>query len=256
MRKDHGGSKDQTGPDQQTRPDQQALLRAQLSGVRDAALAFAASDPEAAARGLWWRKVPLDLRDHPDAGPQRVRQAAVLVLMWESPQGPQVLLTQRSATMSSHAGQVSFPGGAQDDDDDGPIDTALREAHEEVALDRRRVEVIGALPPAPVPVSGFMVTPVLAVTADPGTLVPEAREVQRVLRVPLDTLADPALRRTAVLTRGGMRLASPAFLLGEGPPDGPLLWGFTAILLDRVMDHMGWSRPWDDTAEIDPFSPA
>ena len=98
----------------------------------------------------------------PDGG----RQSAVLILFGEGPRGPEVLLLERAGNLRSHAGQTSFPGGALDPDDgdpdgEGPVRAALREAREETGLDPSGVQVFAALPKLYIPVSRFVVTPVL-----------------------------------------------------------------------------------------------
>lgn len=91
-----------------------------------------------------------------------LRHAAVLVLLTEGPQGPQVLLTERSNDLTDYPGQIVFPGGVADASDAGPVATALREAKEEVGLDVDQIRVIGCLPPLALPDTGFLVHPVLA----------------------------------------------------------------------------------------------
>jgi 8-oxo-dGTP pyrophosphatase MutT (NUDIX family) len=173
----------------------------------------------------------------PDGGG---RPAAVLILFGEGAEGPDVLLIERSATMNSHAGQPAFPGGATDPGDGGPAGTALREAAEEVGLDPAGVHVLATLPALHIPVSGFDVTPVLAWWHTPVAVVPvSVDEVAAVERVPIAELADPA-NRCVVRTPTGF--TSPAFSVR-----GMLVWGFTAGLLDRVLELGGWSRPWDRT---------
>ena len=94
------------------------------------------------------------------------RQSAVLILFGEGAHGPDLLLMERSAALRSHAGQPSFPGGSLDPEDgdpdgEGPVRAALREAQEETGLDPSGVQIIGVLPRLYIPVSGFVVTPVL-----------------------------------------------------------------------------------------------
>lgn len=168
------------------------------------------------------------------------RKSAVLILVGHGPDGPDVLLMQRAATMRSHAGQPAFPGGAADPGDDFPVGTALREAAEEVGVEAAGVHVLAVLPELYLPPSGFLVTPVLAWWQDPGEVgVVDVAETQSVTRVPVRELTDPENRFT---TRHPSGHAGPAFAV-----HGMLVWGFTAGLLDGVLRLAGWSRPWDET---------
>ncbi|MFG3620711.1 NUDIX hydrolase [Nocardia sp. NPDC047654] len=177
------------------------------------------------------------------------RQAAVLVLFGGSPEpdpaapgglpaDAEVLLTQRASTMRQHRGQVAFPGGAVDPGDAGPIDTALREACEETGLDRSGVEPFAVLPKLFVPPSRFDVTPVVAYWRTPGAVgVVDQSETERVVRVPLAQLLDPANR---FLVRSPMGYQSPAFQV-----DGMLVWGLTGGILAGISKACGWDRAWD-----------
>ena len=167
------------------------------------------------------------------------RQSAVLILFGPGAEGGEdVVLTQRSHSMRSHAGQVSFPGGALDPTDAGPVSAALREAQEEVGLDPAGVEVVAELPALYLPPSDFVVTPVLAWWAEPSPIsIIDHLEVARVLRAPLAELTDP-LRRFTVTHPSGF--VGPAFEV-----DGLLVWGFTAGLLSKVIELAGLERSWD-----------
>ena len=171
------------------------------------------------------------------------RASAVLIVLGEVPDSggrsrPSVLLIQRAADMRTHAGQVAFPGGAVDPGDDGPVAAALREADEEVGLAAASVVPFAELPAVFIPVTGFVVTPVLAWWRDPHPVAPvDPSEVARVAVVGLDDLVDPANR---------FRVKHPSGWLGPGfGVDGLFVWGFTAGLLDRLLVLAGWSRPWD-----------
>lgn len=120
-----------------------------------------------------------------------LRDAAVLVPLVERSDGLTVLLTQRNANLSAHAGQISFPGGQQESWDVNRIDTALRETEEEVGLARDYVEVLGALPDY-ITGTGFHVSPVVGLVRDGFTLRPDASEVADVFEVPLAFLMDPS----------------------------------------------------------------
>jgi len=167
------------------------------------------------------------------------RQSAVLILFGPRAEGGEdVVLTERSHGMRAHAGQVSFPGGALDPTDAGPVSAALREAQEEVGLDPSGVEVVAELPALYVQPSNFVVTPVLAWWAAPTPIsVVDHLEVARVLRAPLSELTDPARRFTVAHPSG---FVGPAFDV-----DGLLVWGFTAGLLSKVIELAGLERSWD-----------
>ncbi|MGH3839468.1 MAG: NUDIX hydrolase [Pseudonocardiaceae bacterium] len=182
----------------------------------------------------------------PEAPPQGARAAAVLVLFAEDSHTgePDVLLALRADQLSSHAGQVCFPGGAVDDADDGPVATALREATEEVGVRPEDVRPVAVLPQLYVPPSDFVVTPVVGHWERPGPVTPvDRRETAAVARVLLRVLADPVNR---LIVRGPSGYPHPAFLL-----PGMLVWGFTGGLLAAVLAMGGWERPWAPAAEYD-----
>jgi len=182
------------------------------------------------------------------APPDDARPAAVLILFSDGTAGPELLLTRRGARMRHHAGQISFPGGGSDPEDDGPVDTALREAHEEVGLDRSTVEVFGELPTLWLPPSNFAVTPVLGYWTDPMGLESTSDfEVVEVLHQPIADLIDPANRYSVTHPSGWL---GPAFDVGLEVP----LWGFTAGIVARLLEAVGWEQPWnvDDHRELPP----
>ncbi|WP_189148125.1 NUDIX hydrolase [Streptomyces lacrimifluminis] len=189
------------------------------------------------------------------------RQSAVLILFGEGERkagsggdggdgggGPELLLMERASSLRSHAGQPSFPGGALDPEDgdpqgDGPLRAALREAEEETGLDPSGVQLFGVLPKLYIPVSGFVVTPVLGWWREPTPVgVVDPNETARVFTVPVADLTDPANRATAVHPSGHK---GPAFMV-----ESALVWGFTAGIIDRLMHYSGWERPWDRNKQV------
>lgn len=177
------------------------------------------------------RDAPLERR-MPGAG----RPSAVLALVSDTAR-PDIVLTRRNATLRHHAGQVSLPGGRAEVQDASLIETALREAHEEIGLATGQVHVIGTMPTAHVAVSASEVTTVVASWDGDGTVgVVSPDEVASVRRIAMAELADPANRASARHPSG---FTGPAFLI----PD-LFIWGFTAQLLDRLLDWGGWTRPW------------
>jgi len=180
----------------------------------------------------------------PQPGPQGGPQAAPQPDPGTAPNNPDLLFIQRSADLRLHAGQPAFPGGAIDAADDGPVAAALREAAEEVGVDPDGVDVVGTLPELFIPRTGFRVVPVLAWWREPCAVAPvDAAEVAAVERVSISELADP---NTRVTVRGPSGYLGPGFRV-----KGMLIWGFTAVLVDRLLALAGWERPWDTAKVID-----
>ncbi|ASU77167.1 coenzyme A pyrophosphatase [Actinopolyspora erythraea] len=176
----------------------------------------------------------------PPEGDSRIRPASVLILFGEEPEhhdGPDVLLLRRAESLNSHPGQVAFPGGATDDGDAGPVDTALREAIEEVGVLPSGITPAATLPELYLAHSDFRVTPVLAHWHHPTPVTAvDPAETAAVARVPISMLTEPSNR---INVRIGGR-TTPAFLVPS-----MLVWGFTGGLLDGVLDLAGWSRGWN-----------
>jgi 8-oxo-dGTP pyrophosphatase MutT (NUDIX family) len=175
------------------------------------------------------------------------RSSAVLACFGETDGEPDVILTQRPSTMLDHAGQVAFPGGSTDPEDNGsPITTALREALEEVGLDPSTVTVFGELPALWLRASNFIAVPVLAWWHTDHPLVPNPSEVEAVARIPLRALADPANRW---MVRHSSGYEGVAFEVID-PLDADrtwFIWGFTANVLSHLLAFGGWEQPWDTT---------
>lgn len=175
------------------------------------------------------------------------RRSAVLVLFGEGPFGPDVLLIEKSAHLRTHAGQPAFPGGGADPGDDYPVGTALREAQEEAGVDPAGVRVLGTLPELFLGPSDNLVVPVVAWWDEPSeVVVGDPQEVARVARVPLAELTDPANRYRLRHSSGFM---GPAFAVADME-----VWGFTAGVLDAILEASGLARPWDqrDVRSMDP----
>jgi 8-oxo-dGTP pyrophosphatase MutT (NUDIX family) len=168
------------------------------------------------------------------------RRSAVLVLFGDGAHGPDLLYIQRSEGLRRHPGQPAFPGGKIEQSDDGPIAAALREAVEETGLDPAGVDVLTTLPEMFIPRSEFRVVPVLGWWRTPSAVRPtDIGEVAAVERIGVADLADPA-NRLMLRFPGGR--SGPAFRIGA-----MLIWGFTALLTDRLLALGGFERPWDAT---------
>ena len=184
-------------------------------------------------------------------GPEEIgtsREAAVLVLL-TSGDDPQVVLIERAAAMRKHAGQIAFPGGAVEAGESAEA-AALREAWEEVRLDASMVTVLGRLPAARIPVSQFHVHAVVAWWAGAGHLVPQPGEVAQVLRVPVSTLVAPQNRSS---WRHASGRTGPGFTVVDPSDESQTLyvWGFSAYVLDAVLEAGGWTVPWDKNGFVE-----
>ena len=168
------------------------------------------------------------------------RRSAVLVLFGDGVQGPDLLYIQRSEGLRRHPGQPAFPGGKIEQSDEGPIAAALREAVEETGLDPVGVDVLTTLPEMFIARSEFRIIPVLGWWRTPSAVRPtDIGEVAAVERIGVADLADPA-NRLMLRFPGGR--SGPAFRIGA-----MLIWGFTALLTDRLLALGGFERPWDAT---------
>lgn len=166
-----------------------------------------------------------------------LRPASVLVPVVRRPRGLQLLLTVRSATLRSHGGQISFPGGRREDTDASAAAAALREAEEEVGIPGGAVEVVGYLDDYPT-LTRFMVTPVVGLVDDVAEVRPCAREVAEIFEVPLSFVLGVDNFERKLLSREGINV--PFFELNYG---SYRIWGATAGMLwnlaQKVARHEG-----------------
>ena len=164
--------------------------------------------------------------------PDKWRPAAVLVPLVDRPQGLTVLLTQRTADMPSHAGQVAFPGGRRQDSDADAIATALRETEEEVGLDRRFVDIVGAVDQYRTG-TGFEITPVVGIVREGFTTQADPREVADVFEVPLEHFLDERNHRIDSRTLGeGANTRQRRYY--AMPYGERYIWGATAGMLKNL----------------------
>lgn len=172
------------------------------------------------------------------------RESAILILFADGANGPDLVIIERSHNLRSHAGQPAFPGGGAEPDDDTLVTTALRETQEETGVNPVDVTVLGILPRLFVPVSGFVVTPVVAYWHRPGPIwVADPLEVANVHRIAVADFVNPANR---VKWRHPRGYVGPGFQVAD-----LLVWGFTAQLIDDLLRLLGWAEPWDESRKVE-----
>ena len=159
--------------------------------------------------------------------------AAVLAPFYDSDDGATLILTRRAWHMRSHTGEVSFPGGRFEVGDADLQATALRESHEEIALDPTLVDVVGRLPQLVTVSSPAAIVPYVGVLAERPALVAEPSEVDGILEITIEELLDPSIYREEIWTRDGIDLEITFFEL-----EGDTLWGATARMLRSLFDRM------------------
>jgi 8-oxo-dGTP pyrophosphatase MutT (NUDIX family) len=159
-------------------------------------------------------------------------EAAVLVPLFGYPDKPGLVFTERRHDLKRHAGEISFPGGRQDHPDEPLLETALREADEEIGLAKAGVEIVGALPPIGTFVTSFKVHPFVGLIESDLEFTPSPTEVETVLAFSIDQLREGfAMRR---LVRRGVPIRTPTYVIDEH-----LIWGATARILGELLRRLG-----------------
>jgi 8-oxo-dGTP pyrophosphatase MutT (NUDIX family) len=191
-------------------------------------------------RGLLLSEPPVDIRHddfdlHPEmrpSGQTEAVEAAVLIPLIVR-QVPTLLFTRRTETLARHSGQVSFPGGRRDPADLTPVDTALRETHEETGIDPAFVGVAGFLPRYRTG-TGFNILPVIGVLSGGFALAPDPREVAEIFEVPLTFFLDAANRKRERRELGGRLRDFYAYR-----PEPHYIWGATAAIVNELVGRLG-----------------
>jgi len=169
-------------------------------------------------------------------------QAAILMAFTDQAHDPELVLTRRAANLSSHAGEVAFPGGKRDNTDPDLAFTALRESHEEIALPPSQVELLGALPPS-VSRWGLQVVPFVGIIPHRIELIPSEAEIDCIFRVPLRYFLERPKVEVTEREHEGVLYSIPGFHF-----EGQIIWGLTAHFItefcNRIFDTgFGYFRP-------------
>lgn len=187
-------------------------------------------------------KYPLPgIKTHLEAAPYRkadideltkkqARQSGVLILFYEKNNTLHTVLIKRAINNSNHSGQIAFPGGKKEEHDANLIETALREANEEIGIVKEHVEVIGKLTDVFIPISNFLVAPVIGFIDYSPTFTLQISEVYDVVEVEVQTLIHPnTFQQQMVKLSGGTQLKVPCFVINK-----QIVWGATALMINEL----------------------
>ncbi len=166
--------------------------------------------------------------------------SAVLVPIYPTPTGPELLFTRRAWTLRSHPGQLSFPGGRRDPEDADLVDTAVRETEEEIGLPRSAITIIGELERLTTVSSPANIVPVLGLLAErPSALTLAADEVDDVIFIQIAELLDPTIYREEIWFRPIGKDQSPqAIPIAFFELEGDTLWGVTAHIVRGILERL------------------
>ncbi len=175
--------------------------------------------------------LPVDMRRFEPILPENHRKSGVLILFYPDSMGAFFPLIKRPEYPGFHSGQVAFPGGKMEITDENIVQTALREAEEEVGVDRSKVHVLGSLSDLYIPTSNFLVSPVIGFLESRPEFIPEEKEVSRIIQTELPLLFNPEIRKRKILTLGqNINLDTPFYEI-----DGEMVWGATAMILSELI---------------------
>ena len=173
---------------------------------------------------------PVDMRRFEGQFRDKPRSSGVLLLLY--PENGEIYfpLIKRPEYLGVHSGQIALPGGKMELEDETIIHTAISEAEEEIGISRHSVQVIGQMSELYIPTSNFLVSPVIGFLEEKPILVPEEKEVQRIISTSLKGLLDKAIRKRKKLDlASGFQLDTPYFEI-----DGEVVWGATAMILSEL----------------------
>ena len=159
------------------------------------------------------------------------RKAGVLILIYQKDQNLYVSFIQRTEYNGPHSGQISFPGGKSEKDDKNIVETALRESNKEIGIKADLVKIYGQLTPLHIPISNFIVYPVIGIYEGIPEFVIDPAEVKNVIEVKLIDLIDPKYCTTKEFNYGDLSFMAPIY-----NPNDITIWGATAMILSEFLE--------------------
>lgn len=161
----------------------------------------------------------------------KARKSAVLIPIYQENNALHLIFMKRPDNTGVHSGQISFPGGRVEEEDQSYVDTALREANEELNIPPEQVDVLGRITKLFIPPSNFLVQPVVGFLDHLPVLVPQEKEVAEIIHIPLEFFLDTEnVHQTKVKIFNGMQISTPAFIFNDR-----VIWGATAMILAELL---------------------
>ncbi|MFC5623180.1 NUDIX hydrolase [Algoriphagus winogradskyi] len=174
---------------------------------------------------------PVDLSRFDPKLPDNHRKGSVLILLYPNEDKAFFPLIKRPVYQGVHSGQIAFPGGKKEEEDEDEVETALREAWEEVNIQPEQVKLIGRMSDLFIPTSNFLVSPILGYTEELPDFVPEKKEVDRIIQTAVSAFYEPEIRKQKILEfSNNFQLDTPYFEV-----DREMVWGATAMILSEFL---------------------
>lgn len=171
------------------------------------------------------------LINFPIPSEEKLRKAAVLILLYEKNNTPYTVLIKRPVYNGAHSGQIAFPGGKYEEKDTDLQATALRESNEEIGLDTEQINIIGKLTPLYIPVSNIMVHPFVAYTKKPPSFSIDKQEVEYTIEASLKDFLNPSSLKSTQLILNNMQITAPYFDVNK-----EMVWGATAMIMNELLN--------------------
>lgn len=162
---------------------------------------------------------------------EKTRKAGVLILLYQKDMDLYISFIQRTEYNGPHSGQISFPGGKLEKRDKNIIETALRESHEEIGINTEKVNIIGQLTPLHIPISNFIVYPVIGMCEDTPTFKADINEVEKIIEIKLQDLINPNNCTSKEFKYGDLSFVAPIY-----SPNKLTIWGATAMILSEFLE--------------------
>lgn len=169
---------------------------------------------------------------------EKSKKAGVLIPLYYKKEMPYISFIRRAKYEGVHSNQISFPGGKYEENDSNITETALREAEEEIGINAKKVDILGKLTQLYIPISNYLVTPIVGFCKEHPAFVPDQTEVEEVVEINLFDLLSPECKQVTNITEQNYSIRVPAFIV-----DKTIIWGATAMILSEFLEVTNLAIP-------------